>query len=60
MNEFEDARTFYLKALNLDKENQETNFNIAILNYKQKKYFESNWKALGIVGGICGTFIILT
>jgi predicted O-linked N-acetylglucosamine transferase (SPINDLY family) len=41
MNEFDDARIFYLKALDLDKENQETNFNIAILNYKQKKYFES-------------------
>jgi len=41
MNEFEDAHIFYLKALDLDKENQETNFNIAILNYKQKKYFES-------------------
>jgi predicted O-linked N-acetylglucosamine transferase (SPINDLY family) len=41
LNEFEDALTFYLRALDLDKENQETNFNIAILNYKQKKYFES-------------------
>ena len=41
LNEHEDALTFYLRALDLDKENQETNFNIAILNYKQKKYFES-------------------
>lgn len=41
INEFEEAYNFYLKALDLDKENQETNFNIAILNYKQKKYSES-------------------
>jgi len=41
MNEYDDAQNFYLKALDLDKENQETNFNIAILNYRQKKYSES-------------------
>ena len=41
MSEFEDAHNFYLRALDLDKENYETIFNIAILNYKQKKYFES-------------------
>lgn len=41
INEFDEARTFYLRALDLDKENQETNFNLAILNYKQKKYSES-------------------
>jgi predicted O-linked N-acetylglucosamine transferase (SPINDLY family) len=41
MNELEEAQKFYLRALDLDKENQETNFNIAILNYRQKKYLES-------------------
>jgi protein O-GlcNAc transferase len=41
MNELDDAKFFYSKSLDLDKENEEANFNLAILNYKQKKYLES-------------------
>jgi predicted O-linked N-acetylglucosamine transferase (SPINDLY family) len=41
MNELEEAQKFYLRALDLDKDNQQTNFNIATLNYRQKKYLES-------------------
>ena len=40
-NELEEAKKFYLRALELDKDNEEANFNLAILNYKQKKYLES-------------------
>lgn len=41
MNELDDARIFYLRALELEPENEEVNFNLAILNYKQKRYLES-------------------
>lgn len=41
MNQFEDANRFYLIALELDNGNDEANFNLAILNYKLRKYFEA-------------------
>ena len=41
LNDFNNAHNYYLRSHRLDNKNFETNFNLGVLYYKQKKYTDS-------------------